>query len=154
MRARAVLIATAMSLAASVPAAGAVEPRRAMLPYEPTDKNHHVGTSVAGAGVWEQDEAYDFPLQKGEKAVSVMVLDDREGPVAAVIVQWVWDYESETASVGHAETWHRFCGQTDGPVPVIPDITVEILLQKGTCDDGSASLPTSGDIVVDFYRKV
>jgi hypothetical protein len=153
MRARAVVIAAAAACFAGVAPVDAAAPRRATLPYHFQDVNHHFGVPGAGFGVWDTEDSYDFPLQKREKSVSVMILDDREGPVAGVVVQWTTDFEAGGASVGHAVTYEKFCEKTDAPVPVVPDVPVEILLKKGTCEDGTPSLPTTGDIVVDFHRK-
>jgi hypothetical protein len=124
-----------------------------MLPYDLQDVNHHFGVPGAGFGAWNTEDSYEFSLKKGETSVSVMVLDDREAPVAGVVVQWTTDLEAGGASVGHAVTYQKFCEKTDAPVPVVPDAPVEILLKKGTCEDGTPSVPTSGDIVVDFHRK-
>ncbi|MDQ3982992.1 MAG: hypothetical protein M3271_09980 [Actinomycetota bacterium] len=153
MRARALVIAAAVACFASVASVQAAAPRRAMLPYDLRDVNHHFAVPGAGFGVWDTQDAYQFSLNKGEKAVSVMILDDREGPVAGVVVQWTTDLEAGGALVGHAMTWERFCTETDAPVRVVPDAPVEIILKKGTCEDGTPSLPTTGDIVVDFHRK-
>lgn len=135
-----------------VPHVEAAEARRAQVRYEMTDENHHVGVPGAGAGVWNTEDAYAFRLKKGEKFVSVDVVDDTEEPVAGVVVQIVWDYENGGAKVGHAETYEHFCGETERLVRVIPKVQVEIFLKKGTCQDGTPSLPTNGDIVVDFHR--
>lgn len=152
MRARAAVIAVAAACLASVPSADAAKPRRAMRPYEIEDVNYQFGAPGLGAGVWDTTYAYEFKPRKGEDAVSVMILDDREVEVSGVIVQWVTDFEAGGAGVGHAETYVRFCTKTDAPVPVNPEIKVEILVQKGTCEDGTPSLPTAGDVIVDFHR--
>jgi hypothetical protein len=153
MRFRAVVLVGAVACFSQAIPVEAARPRRAIRPYHYTDENHHVGTPVNGAGVWNTEDAYAFPLRTGEKAVEVMVLDDNERPVSAEIVQIVWDYQEGGASVGHAVTHVQFCGQTEAPVPVQPDITVEIFLRKGTCQDGTPSLPVEGDIVVDFFKS-
>lgn len=152
MRLRAAVVAAIVLSALTMAPAGAGKPRRAMAPYSLEDVNHHVGVPGAGAGVWDTEDSYVFALKEGEKSVSVMVLDDRETAVAAAVVQWTTDFESGGASVGHAITWHRFCTKTDGPVPVEPDVPVEIVLKKGTCEDGTPSTPLEGDIVVDFHK--
>ncbi|HYO61512.1 MAG TPA: hypothetical protein VEU29_06405 [Actinomycetota bacterium] len=153
MRIKALVTATIVaSLSAAVPVDAAKLPRRAMLPYHYTDENHHFNAPGTGGGVWNTEHAYAFQLRKGDKAVSVMVLDDNERPVSAAIVQIQWDEEYGNASVGHAVTHEEFCGRTDAPVPVVPDLQVEIFIQKGVCDDGTPSVPTEGDIVVDFHR--
>lgn len=152
MRLRAALIVAILAAGLVASPAEARKPRRAMRPYTWEDVNHHFGVYPVGAGVWEQEDAYDFPLRKGENEVSVMVLDDGEGPVAGAVVQWTMDFEAGGASAGHALVWHEFCTETEEPVPVYPDVTVQIIIQKGTCADGSPSLPTTGDIVVDFFK--
>ena len=154
MRSRALVVAAIVGwLLAAVPVGAARPPRREMLPYHYSDQNHHVAVPGAGAGAWNTEDGYVFHLRKGEKAISAMVLDDNERPVAAAIVQIRWDADYGSASVGHAETWAPFCGQTEAPVPVVPDLQIEIFVQKGTCEDGTPSLPTEGDIVVDFHRS-
>ncbi len=153
MRLRAAVMAAVVLTALSMAPAGAVKPRRAMLPYALDDVNHHYGVPGTGGGVWDTRDAYTFPLKKGETAVSVMVLDDREAAVAGVVVQRTTDFESGPASVGHSVTYEHFCTKTDEPVEVVPDVTVEIVLKKGTCQDGTPSAPVEGDIVVDFHRK-
>ncbi len=152
MRRRAIVVAVTAVCLVGLGSVEAARPRRALLPYELEDVNHWVGAGDYGVGVWDTSDAYIFPLQEGEKSVSVMILDDREGPVAGAVVQRVTDYDNGTASVGHAVTFVRFCSKTEAPVPVEPDIDVEITLRKGTCQDGTPSTPTSGDIVVDFHR--
>lgn len=152
MRIRTVLLATVVACFAATAPVEAARPRRALLPYHYGDVNHHFGGPVIGFGAWDTEDAYAFSLRKGEKAVSVMVLDDNERAVSAAIVQIQWDYQNGGASIGHAVTNEEFCGQTEAPVPVVPDLQVEIFLQKGVCDDGTPSLPTTGDIVVDFHR--
>lgn len=153
MRIRALLLAVlAGSVSAAVPVEAA-KPRRAMATYHYTDQNHHVGGPGFGAGAWNTDDAYAFPIRKGESAVDVMVLDDNERPVSFSIVQIQWDADYGNASVGHAATHYEVCGRTDEPVTLVPDLQVEIFLRKGVCADGTPSVPTTGDIVVDFYRR-
>ena len=148
-----VVLVASLCISAAAPVEAAKLPRRALLPYHFSDQNHHFGGPGAGFGVWNTEDAYTFELRKGETAVDVMVLDDRERPVSAVVVQIQWDAQYGNASVGHAATYQEFCGRTDAPVPVVPDLPVEIFLQKGVCEDGTPSLPTEGDIVVDFHRR-
>lgn len=153
MRFRAGVVAVmvaALSMAVPVDAA---RPRREILPYHYSDQNHHWGVPGAGGGVWNTEHAYAVKLRKGERSIDVMVLDDNERPVAGSIVQIEWDYQNGNASVGHSVTHVDFCGQTPEPVPVYPELQVEIFLKKGTCEDGTPSLPVEGDIVVDFYRS-
>jgi hypothetical protein len=153
MRIRALVVAVvALSLSAAVPVEAAKPPRRAMLPYHYTDQNHHFGGPGTGFGVWNTDDSYSFDLQKGETSVDVMVLDDRERPVSGVVVQIQWDSQYGNATVGHSVTNQEFCGKTTSPVPVVPDLPVEIFLRKGLCEDGTPSVPTEGDIVVGFHR--
>lgn len=153
MRLRAAVIAAVVLTALTMTPAGAGKPRRAMLPYSLEDMNHHFGAPGTGGGVWDTRDAYEFPLRKGETAVSAMILDDNEAAVAGVVVQWTTDFESGSASVGHALTYEHFCTKTEAPVEVVPDVTVQIILKKGTCQDGTPSTPIEGDIVVDFHRK-
>ncbi|HYP24348.1 MAG TPA: hypothetical protein VEV43_12310 [Actinomycetota bacterium] len=147
------LVSTAVLLVLSTAVPGeAARPRRDMARYHYSDNNHHFGGPQVGFGTWDPADSYAFDLRKGERSVSVMVLDDRERPVAATVVQIQWDGDYGSARVGHAVTHEEFCGRTAAPVPVVPDLPVEIFLQKGVCDDGTPSLPTEGDIVVDFHR--
>ena len=144
------VMVAALSTAAPVDAA---RPRREMIPYHYSDYNHHVSVPGFGAGSWDTEQAYAVNLRKGERSIDVMVLDDNERPVYGAIVQIEWDYQNGGASVGHSVTHVEFCGATEAPVPVYPDLQVEIFLEKGTCEDGTPSLPTTGDIVVDFHRN-
>jgi hypothetical protein len=153
MRLRALFVAAiAAGLSAAVPVDAAKLPRRVIVPYHYTDENHHVGGPGFGAGSWNTEDAYVFHLRKGEKSVSAMVLDDNERAVSAVIAQIQWDADYGNASVGHFVTHEEFCSRTEAPVPVVPDLQVEIFLQKGVCEDGTPSVPMEGDIVVDFHR--
>jgi hypothetical protein len=128
-------------------------PRKAKVRYELEDENHHVGGSGFGAGAWNTDDAYVFKLRKGERYISIDVQDDTERNVGGRIVQFVWDFEGGGASAGHAETSVPFCGETKKPVKLVPDIQVEILLQKGTCEDGTTqSLPERGWIYAKISR--
>lgn len=154
MRVRALVVAAIVAcLSAAVPVDAAKLPRRAMLPYHYTDQNHSFGGPGVGFGAWNTEDSYAFHLRKGEKSVSAMVLDDNERAVSAVIVQIQWDADYGNASVGHAVTYHEFCTRTEAPVPVVPDLQVEIFLRKGTCEDGTPSAPVEGDVVVDFHRS-
>lgn len=147
-----VLAAVIMATALAAPASGR-RPRRAMLPYRFTDPGVHVGApGFSGAGVYDRGGTYEFRLRDGETAVSVMVLDDTERPVSGLVAQWTTDYHAGNAAVGHAVTYEKFCGRTDAPVEVEPDVTVHVVLQKGACEDGTPSVPTTGDVVVDFHR--
>ncbi len=154
MRARALLLAVLIAVLSAAVPAGAARSRRAMLRYELTDAGASFGApGHPGFGAYDRSGAYEFPLRRGETAVSVMVLDDTERSVAGVVVQWTTDSQMGGASFGHAVTYEKFCGRTDAPVPVAPDLTVQVLLQKGACEDGTPSLPTAGEIVVDFHRR-
>ncbi len=139
-------------------AAEARKPRRATLPYALTDENVAIGLPGPGPGpeVTDSEAEYEFHLAKGERWVSVTILDDSEGPVAGLVSQWVTDSTS-SAGGGSATTRHpvqvvHFCTETPAPVRVKPDIPIEISIKDGTCEDGTPSVPTSGDIVVDFFR--
>ena len=153
MRLRAAACAAVVLTAFVISPAGAAKPRRAILRYAVEDLNHGVGAPGHQAGTYMSWDSYSFHVMKGEKAISVMVLDDLEGEVSAVVAQWVTDVEAGGASYGHAATYRAFCTSTDAPVRVDPELEVQILLQKGTCDDGTPSTPTSGDIVIDFHRR-
>ena len=154
MRARAIVAAVVAGILVSgTSSIHAKPPRKAGLPYRMEDVNHHVAGPGFGGGVWNTEDAYEFPLRRRERFISVSISDDGEGPVAGVIVQWVTDIDAGSASAGHAETYEHFCGATESPVRVRPRITVEILINKGTCQDGTPSLPTEGHIYAEFYRK-
>jgi len=137
---------------AGVPA-GAEGPRKAGADYSYEDMNHHFGAPNTSTGIWDTRDAYVFKLKRGERFVSVSIADDEEGPVAGAIVQRVWDYESEGASVGHSVTHFDFCGETEEPVKVVRRIDVEIVLKKGTCQDGTPSAPTEGHMFLEFFEK-
>ena len=81
------------------------------------------------------------------------ISDDSEEDISGVIAQFIWDYNNGGTKVGHAGTHVHFCGKTDKPVKVLPNIQVEIFLRKGTCQDGTPSLPTNGDILAEFSRR-
>ena len=153
MRARSTVTAICVigSVLAATPTT-ARAPREAKVRYELDDENHHVGGAGFGAGVWNTEHAYAFKLRRGERYISIDVQDDSERNVAGRIVQWIWDFESGGASAGHAGTSVPFCGETKKPVKLLPDIQVEILLQKRTCEDGTPSLPESGYIYAEISR--
>ena len=125
--------------------------------YTATDDNFTVGApdeyTVVGTG--DPNAQYDFEIRKGEEAVSVMVLDDTERPVSAIVTQWKQTHHSQAgpASVTSykAVTWQRFCTRTASPVALKPKLPVRIIVMEGTCKDGTPSAPTTGDIVVDFH---
>ncbi len=152
MRVRALLLAAVVGVFSSAVPVEAARPRRALATYHYTDQNHAVGGPGFGAGVWNTEDAYAFPIRKGETAVSVMILDDNERPVSAKVVQIQWDADYGNATVGHAATHYDICGQSEEPLKLVPDLQVEVFLEKGTCEDGTPSVPTTGDIVVDFHR--
>ena len=143
----------AIAISALPTQAAAPRPRKAQLPYEIDDVNQGVGGPGFYSHTWEEEKAYAFPIRRGERYVSVNVIDDSEKPVAGTIVQFVWTQISDGAKTGETVTSEPFCGRTEKPVKVKPNIQVEIFLKKGMCDDGTPSLPTNGDIVVEFTRK-
>src|SRR5687768_12755727 len=104
MRIRALLLAAVVGVFSSAVPVEAARPRRALTTYHYTDQNHHYGGPGFGGGVWNTEDAYAFPIRKGETAVSVMILDDNERPVSARIVQIEWDADYGNATVGHAAT--------------------------------------------------
>lgn len=153
------ILATAVLLLTAAAAAGApAEPRRATLPYAATDDNFTVGgpENYAVVGTGDSNAQYDFPVKKGEKTVEVFIQDDTEMPVSGIVTQWkqVGHQAAGPASATtyEAVTWQRFCGQTDAPVPLKPKLDVRIIVTEGTCLDGTPSVPTTGEIVVDFHR--
>ena len=158
MGARLVSLLALAALVGTAATGAAALPRRDMLGYSATDDNFTVGApeehAVAGTG--DAEMQYDFDLRKGEKSVTVMILDDSERPVSGVVTQWERDGGQEagpaSASTYHAVTWQRFCSRTEAPVPVKPKFPVRIIVMEGTCMDGTPSVPTTGDIVVDFHK--
>ena len=150
----------ALLLAATttVASAGRATVRGAELDYETNPHNVAVGgaepVSVLHTG--DPAQSYTFPLKKGERSVSVRIVDEGEGDVAGVVSQWVMDRwygePNNGAGTGHAVTYVRFCNKTKGPVRLKPDIEVEIFVQAGTCADGTPSLPSSGTITAEFRR--
>ena len=154
MRARSVAVTLLVigAVVASTPTT-ARAPRKAKVRYELEDRNHHVGGPKFGAGHWNSEDAYVFKLRKGERYISIDVQDDTERNVSGRIVQYDWDFEGGGGSAGHAETMVHFCGETKRPVKVRPNIQVEIFLDKGTCQDGTPSLPERGWIYAEISRK-
>lgn len=157
MRSRLVsLIALAVLVGTAATGAAAL-PRRDMLGYSATDDDFTVGApeEQAVVGTGNMETQYEFDLRKGEKSVSVMILDDSERPVSGVVTQWVRTGGNAagpgSAGTYEAVTWQRFCTRTAAPVPVKPKLRVRIIVMEGTCMDGTPSLPTTGDIVVDFH---
>lgn len=159
MKPRLVPLLTAAVLIATAATGAATQPRRAMLGYAPTDDNFMVGApeeySVVGTG--DPEANYDFEIRKGEKLVSAMILDDSERPVSGIVTQWQRTDGTEagpaSAAMYEAVTWQRFCEKTEAPVALKPKLPVRIIVMEGTCKDGTPSVPTTGDIVVDFYTK-
>lgn len=161
MRARltAVLAASAIVTTAAGAFGAAAEPRREVLPYSATDDNFTVGgpENYAVVGTGDSNAQYDFPVEKGEKLVEAFIQDETELPVAGIVTQWkqVGHQAAGPASATtyEAVTWQRFCGQTDAPVRLKPKLDVRIIVMEGTCLDGTPSVPTTGEIVVDFHRR-
>ncbi|HEV2755072.1 MAG TPA: hypothetical protein VG318_04770 [Actinomycetota bacterium] len=158
-KATAILVAGLLLVGAAAAAAGYDEPRRETLPYAATDDNFTLGgpENYAVVGTGASDAQYDFPIQKGEKSVEVFIQDETELPVAGIVTQWKQVAHREagpaSATTYEAVTWQRFCGQTEAPVPLKPKFDVRIIVMEGTCLDGTPSLPTTGEIVVDFHRN-
>lgn len=161
MRAKTTTVLAAAALIVTAAGAGArvAEPRRATLPYSPTDLNFSVGAPMEESVAWtgDMEALYEFELQKGEKSVEVFIQDDTEMPVGGVISQWTptggEDAGQASATTSKAVTWKRFCGATTEPVRVKLKIDVRIFVMEGTCMDGTPSAPTTGEIVVDFHRS-
>lgn len=154
MRIRGLVLAVSVGFFSVAAAGEAAQPRRATLRYDLDDVGHSFGVpGHQGFGAYDRSGAYEFPLRRGERSVSVMVLDDTERTIAGAVVQWVKDSQTGQASFGHATTYEKFCGRTAAPVEVDPGITVQVILQKGACEDSTPSAPTTGEIVVDFHRR-
>jgi hypothetical protein len=161
MRARltAVLATAALVVTATGAFGATAEPRRATMPYAPTDLNFSVGAPEEESVAWTGgvEALYEFELKKGEKSVDVFIQDDSEMPVGGVVSQWKMNGSQQagqaSATTGEAVTWHRFCGATEAPVAVKPKLPVRITVYEGTCMNGTPSAPTSGQIVVDFHRS-
>lgn len=159
MRSRLVSLFVLVAVVATAAIGAAAQPRREMLRYTATDDNFTVAApqeyQVVGTG--DPEANYDFEIRSGDKAVSVMILDDSERPVSGIVTQWKPDGTTAagpaTAMSYHAVTWQRFCTRTAAPVALKPKLSVRILVMEGTCKDGTPSLPTTGDIVVDFHRS-
>ena len=157
MKARVVSLFVVAAVVATAAIGVAAQPRREMRRYTATDDNFTVGApeehAVVGTG--DPEANYDFEIRKGDKAVSVMILDDSERPVSGIVTQWERDGNTEagpaTATSYHAVTWQRFCSRTTAPVELKPKLPVRIIVMEGMCKDGTPSLPTTGDIVVDFH---
>jgi hypothetical protein len=158
MKARLAPLLVVGMLAATAATGAATQPRRALESYAPTDDDFTVGApqeeAVVGTGSVESQ--YDFPIRKGETSVSAMILDDSERPVSGIVTQWRPTDRREagpaSASTYEAVTWQRFCERTDAPVALKPKYPVRIIVMEGTCMDGTPSVPTTGDIVLDFHR--
>jgi hypothetical protein len=152
-RSRAGLAVAAIACVVAAVPAQASRPRREIMRYEVSDTTYSVGAADHNAGVGTTDAGYYFEPRHNEKAVSVMLLDDNERPVAGIVAQYVYDGGNENVGLGSAVTHAKFCGRTEKPVKVDPDLYVQIHVVKGACNDGTPSAPTSGDIVVDFHRR-
>ena len=159
MNAKKVSLMLAGALLVAVPGAGAGEPREAQLAYKVTDDNRSVGgpEPVQVANFRYLEQTYEFSLRKGERFVTVDLVDDSEKPVAGVVSQWVEDsrtgQDGNYASTGHAVTYVRFCGETAEPVKLKKKLDVVVMVNSGTCADGTPSAPTNGDIVANFFKK-
>jgi hypothetical protein len=138
----------------------AAKPRRARGNYvfSPAD-NFAVGGPgpVPTAFTSDSSKTYTFDLRKGERYVSVSLVDEGEGDVAGSVSQWVMDkwYGDEGgtgAGTGHAVTYVSFCNRTESPVKLKKKIEVEIMVVTGTCEDGTPSTPTNGSITLDFFK--
>jgi hypothetical protein len=159
MKARLAPLLVVGMLVATAATGAATQPRRALLGYSATDDNFTVGApqeyQVVGTG--DPEANYDFEIRKGEKFVTAMILDDSERPVSGIVTQWRPTDRREagpaSATTYEAVTWQRFCEKTDAPVALKPKYPVRIIVMEGTCMDGTPSVPTTGDIVVDFYSK-
>jgi hypothetical protein len=159
MKARLVSSVALAAVVATAASGIAAQPRRAMLGYAATDDNFTVGApdeyTVVGTG--DPEANYDFEILKGETSVTAMILDDSERPVSGIVTQWkpVGSQEAGPASATtyEAVTWKRFCEKTAEPVALKPKLPVRIIVMEGTCKDGTPSVPTTGDIVVDFHRS-
>jgi hypothetical protein len=158
MKARLVFTFALGAILATAATGVAGGPRRAMLSYSATDDNFTVAApeeyTVVGTG--DPEANYDFEIQKGEKSVTAMILDDSERPVSGIVTQWKQVGRREagpaSATTYEAVTWQRFCEKTDAPVALEPKLPVRIIVMEGTCKDGTPSAPTTGDIVADFHR--
>jgi hypothetical protein len=156
------VLAISVGAAAAAMPAGAGKARRVLKPYSALDDNVSVGgpEPVPVAGTADSDQVYDFDIRSKDGFVEVDLVDDTERPVAGIVSQW-----KKTGEVGgggggaggsvesyRAVTYVRFCGETTKPVKLKPKLDVRVIVHEGTCTDGTPSVPTEGDIVVDFYR--
>ena len=140
-----------------VPSAEAERPRREQMRYSATDDNTYVVAGPLLVGQGAQAASYRFTLRGGERWVSVHLVDDSEEPVGGVIRQYVKTGDGGVGPVSYesrrAVTDIEFCGRTDGPQKVRRNLEITIVVFEGLCADGTPSLPTNGDIVVDFFRR-
>jgi hypothetical protein len=159
MRTKLISFLVAGAVAATAATGAAAQPRREMKRYTATDDNFTIGApeehTVVGTG--DAEAQYDFEIQKGDASVEVMVLDDSERPVSAIVTQWERTDRTQagpaSATTYKAVTWQRFCTRTAAPVALKPKLPVRIIVMEGTCKDGTPSIPTTGDIVVDFHHS-
>lgn len=153
MRAKIVVAVAAVACVAATVPAQAAKPRREITRYEATDTTYGVGAGEYSAGAGTTDAGYYFQARDDERTISVMLLDDRDQPVSGVVAQYEFEGGNGTAGLGREVTFAKFCGRTEKPVKIDPDLFIKIIVEKGACEDGTPSVPTSGDIVVDFHRK-
>lgn len=144
MRLRAAVVAAVFLTALTMAPAGAgkgAKTRRVIVPYELTDRNHGVAAGGNEAGAYYGEDAYAVELQRGENAVSVMVLDNQEGDVSAVIAQWVTDGSAGGASYGHAATYHEICTKTAAPCASCRARSSRSCSRRGRARTGRRRLP-------------
>ncbi len=156
---RSIIIITAAFLTVGTAIAGVgPAPREARQRYEIDPNNVAVGGAepITVASTGDPQKSYSFPIKKGERYVSVRLVDENEGAVGGVVTQWVIDQwygePNNGAGTGHAVTYVRFCNKTKEPVRLKPKIEVEIIVHAGTCADGTPSTPTSGTITAEFSK--
>ena len=101
---------------------------------------------VIGVNSAAQESVGGVRLTGGaERFVSISVEDATGLPISGEIGQ---NLDSDASP----EISYMFCGATEKPVKINPNVEVFVYLYEGTCGT-DPSLPTSGEVVAEFSAK-
>lgn len=95
----------------------------------------------------DNQPCFKFPAQDGERYITVSINDAAGESVLAWIQQ---DIDGDGASDGE---WTKICNSTAAPIRIAPGAVVKVMLDAGSCPDGSDSAPTQGSITVTFSDR-
>lgn len=146
-------IGAVVLITAGTSPAGAARTREMKLPYvgpaygvsvsTPLPSSTLGGYCDPGVSQPPSNGCVRFPIKKGDRYVSLRIDDLSTLPVLGVVVD------------AHGRVLGLFCGATEGPLGVPPDVNhIDVWAVAGNCPSvAQPSVPTTGTITATFSRR-